>query len=164
MILQYLTLEIDNTVYAIDVFHIQEVLEYEEPLTIPCSSPLLKGIIRSRDTNIPVLNLRKKFNLEDHIPNKLTRTIVIEINDKKSNLTNLYGLICDKVIEVIEVDEKFLESVPKSKNFAGSDFISSIISIDENYILVLDVDKVFSEEEISDVKKSAKKHKSGSIK
>ena len=157
MILQFLTFELNNTTYAINVFNIQEVLEYEEPLAIPCSSSLLKGIVRSRDTNIPILNLKRKFEIAESIPNKLTRIIVVEIFDYNSNEKKLYGLIADKVIEVIEIDESKLEKVPRAKTFSGAEFISSIISDNKKYTLVLDVDKIFSTEEISNINKVSKK-------
>ena len=77
MIQQYLTFTIDDTQYAINVFQIQEVLEFEEPQKIPCSSPLLLGIIRSRNSNIAIMDLRQKFGLPNRITDKMTRIIIL---------------------------------------------------------------------------------------
>lgn len=149
MIQQYLTFTIEDTQYAVNVFQIQEVLEYEEPQKIPCSTPLLLGIIRSRDTNIAIMDLRKKFGLPPRICDKLTRTIVLEVVDQNQGVITLYGIIADKVLEVIELDDSKLESVPKNKNFSGGEFVSAVVSQNDNYLLVLDVNKIFSEKELS---------------
>lgn len=149
MIQQYLTFKVENTRYAINVFKIQEVLEYEEPQQIPCSSPLLTGIIRSRDTNIAIMDLRKKFGLGPKIPGTETRTIVLEVVDPDSGVINLYGIVADEVFEVIDLDDSNLEPLPSKKNFSGAQFVSSVFTQNDIYTLVLDVAKIFSEEELS---------------
>lgn len=149
MIQQYLTFKVENTRYAINVFKIQEVLEYEEPQQIPCSSPLLTGIIRSRDTNIAIMDLRKKFGLGPKIPGTETRTIVLEVVDQDSGVINLYGIVADEVFEVIDLDDSYLEPLPSKKNFSGAQFVSSVFTQNDIYTLVLDVAKIFSEDELS---------------
>lgn len=149
MIQQYLTFKVENTRYAINVFKIQEVLEYEEPQQIPCSSPLLTGIIRSRDTNIAIMDIRKKFGLGPKIPGTETRTIVLEVVDQDSGVINLYGIVADEVFEVIDLDDSYLEPLPSKKNFSGAQFVSSVFTQNDIYTLVLDVSKIFSEEELS---------------
>lgn len=149
MIQQYLTFKVEKTRYAINVFKIQEVLEYEEPQQIPCSSPLLTGIIRSRDTNIAIMDLRKKFGLGPKIPGTETRTIVLEVVDQDSGVINLYGIVADEVFEVIDLDDSYLEPLPSKKNFSGAQFVSSVFTQNDIYTLVLDVAKIFSEEELS---------------
>lgn len=149
MIQQYLTFTVENTRYAINVFKIQEVLEYQEPQRIPCSSPLLLGIIRSRDTNIAIMDLRKKFGLPSKTPGTETRTIVLEVDDYETGVINLYGIVADQVYEVIELDSSKLEELPKAKNFSGAEFVSSVFINNDAYTLILDVNKIFSQEEMA---------------
>ncbi|MBQ0003450.1 MAG: chemotaxis protein CheW [Treponema sp.] len=148
MIKQYLTFLIDDTQYAIDVFQIQEVLEYEEPQPIPCSSPMLLGIIRSRDSNIAIMDLRKRFGLKPRINDKMTRTIVLEIPDPEEGVINLFGIIADSVLEVIEIDDENLDVLPTSKNIKGSKFVTSVLSLNDRYLLILDTAKIFSNEDL----------------
>ena len=160
MIKQYLTFLIDDTQYAIDVFQIQEVLEYEEPQHIPCSSPLLLGIIRSRDSNIAIMDLRKRFGLAHRQIDKMTRTIVLEVPDPEQGVINLFGIIADTVLEVIDIDDDNLDVLPKTNNIQGSEFVSSVLSINDTYLLILDIKKLFSNddlEEAIDVSSSAGK-------
>lgn len=160
MIQQYLTFEINDTMYAVNVFQIQEVLEYQQPQPIPCSSPLLLGIIRSRNTNIAIMDLRQKFDLPNRITDKLTKIIVLEITNSEDGTINLYGIIADKVKEVIEVDDKNLDAMPQANKFAGSEFVTATIPLDNNYTLLLNVNKIFSDQELSKVKKSTDKKNS----
>lgn len=148
MIKQYLTFLIDDTQYAIDVFQIQEVLEYEEPQPIPCSSPLLLGIIRSRDSNIAIMDLRKRFGLGPKQADKLTRTIVLEIPDPEQGVINLFGIIADNVLEVIDIDDENLDILPATKDIKSSEFVTSVLSINNNYLLVLDTVKIFSYDDL----------------
>lgn len=156
MIQQYLTFTIENTHYAINVFKIQEVLEYEEPQKIPCSSPLLIGIIRSRDTNIAIMDIRKKFGLSPKIPGTETRTIVLEIDDQENGVINLYGIVADSVCQVIELDDSNLEPLPKTKDLAGGPFVTSVFTLNNEYTFVLDVNKIFNEKELLTKEKSSK--------
>lgn len=157
MIQQYLTFTVEDTHYAINVFKIQEVLEYEEPQHIPCSSPLLIGIIRSRDTNIAIMDIRKKFGLSPKIPGSETRTIVLEVDDPESGVINLYGIVSDSVQAVIDVDDTNLEPIPKNKNFSGAEFVSSVFTRHDHYTFVLDVNKIFTEQEMSTKQESKAK-------
>ena len=160
MIKQYLTFLIDDTQYAIDVFQIQEVLEYEEPQHLPCSSPLLLGIIRYRDSNIAIMDLRKRFGLAHRQIDKMTRTIVLEVPDPEQGVINLFGIIADTVLEVIDIDDDNLDVLPKTNNIQGSEFVSSVLSINDTYLLILDIKKLFSNddlEEAIDVSSSAGK-------
>lgn len=159
MIQQYLTFTLDNTTYAINVFQIQEVLEYEEPQVIPCSSPLLLGIIRSRNSNIAIIDIRKKFGLAPHFVDSLTRTVVLEITDQEQGVINLFGLIADKVLEVVEFDDSLCEKLPRNSNYSGAEFVTSVVSVNSNYVLILDVNKLFSEKELNQITDSTKEKK-----
>ncbi|MBP5588257.1 MAG: purine-binding chemotaxis protein CheW [Treponema sp.] len=155
MIQQYLTFKIEDTQYAINVFSIQEVLEYEEPVKIPCSSPLLTGLIRSRDQNIAVMDIRQRFGLSPKSSGIETRIIVLEITDQEHGVVNLFGIVADEVLEVIDVDDTLLEPLAKSKKFFGAEFVSDVIRQDDSYILVLDTKKLFAERDITNASKSA---------
>ena len=154
MIQQYLSFTIEDTQYAINVFRIQEVLEYEEPVKIPCSSPLLMGIIRSRDTNIAIMDIRSRFGLEKKPVDNETRIIVLEITDQEHGVINLFGITADSVQEVLDIDDSVLEPLVKSKKFCGAEFVSDIVSQNQNYLLILDVNKLFSEKDITTASKS----------
>lgn len=146
---QYLIFTLDDSRYAVNVFQIQEVLEYQKPQPIPCTSDLLLGIIRSRNTNISVIDLRKKFSLPAKEPDSQSRIIVIEVTDYDDGVINFYGIIADEVLEVLEIDDADKEQIAKNGNDEGTKFVTDVLSKDNAYTLFIDVNKIFSQDEIN---------------
>ena len=148
---QFLTFNLDNYLYAFKVFKVQEVLTYTPPVKVPCSSSYVEGLINSRDTGISVIDLRKKFKLQSKEPDKESRIIVVEVNkptEADPDHICTFGAVCDSVQEVLEVEEMSIEPPPKFGNNISSEFISGLVKKDSNFIIILDEEKIFSEEDI----------------
>ena len=148
---QFLTFNLDNCLYAFKVFKVQEVLTYTPPVKVPCSSSYVEGLINSRDTGISVIDLRKKFKLQSKEPDKESRIIVVEVNkptEADPDHICTFGAVCDSVQEVLEVEEMSIEPPPKFGNNISSEFISGLVKKDSNFIIILDEEKIFSEEDI----------------
>lgn len=150
---QYLTFNIANTCYAVNVFRVQEVLPYEKPQKLPCPDPLIAGIIRSRNTNISVINMRKKFGLELKEADLDTHIIVFEVHDDEKGCMTLFGGIVDSVKEVIPLDETDSEAPPELGTSIASRFISGVGVKDGQFIIILNPDTIFSFEELSNIQK-----------
>ncbi|MBO5730999.1 MAG: chemotaxis protein CheW [Treponema sp.] len=147
---QFLSFVLDGALYAVEVAQVQEVLEYTQPVRLPCTIDYVEGLISSREQGISVVNLRKKFELKTVEPTKKTRIIIIEINhvngDDVSVIT--FGAIADSVEEVIDLEEDTIEPAPKFGNNISGEYIRGIGKKDNKFIIILDIDKVFSTEEI----------------
>lgn len=147
---QFLSFVLDGALYAVEVAQVQEVLEYTQPVRLPCTIDYVEGLISSREQGISVVNLRKKFELKTVEPTKKTRIIIIEINhvngDDVSVIT--FGAIADSVEEVIDLEEDIIEPAPKFGNNISGEYIRGIGKKDNKFIIILDIDKVFSTEEI----------------
>ena len=156
---QFLTFCLDNTNYAINVFNIKEVIEYNTPQTLPCSTPLLLGILRLRDENITIMDVRQKFNIPPASPSKDTRIIILDIYDPFAEDKNTYGIIADSVLDVINIEDNELQSVPNSKNLSAGEFIQACTSINEKYTFILDVEKLFSHKELNKATKEKRRLK-----
>ena len=142
---QYLTFVVNDVLYAVEVFQVQEVLGYTKPVKLPCAQHYIEGLINSRDHGISIINLRAKFNMELKEPDKYTRIVVLEIHIDDGIVT--VGAVADAVEEVIEIDEKTIENAPKFGNAISSEFIKGITKKEDRFIIILDVDKIFSFEE-----------------
>lgn len=92
----------------------------------------------------------------------MTRTIVLEVPDPEEGVINLFGIIADEVIEVIDIDDENLDIIPKAKTMAGSDFVSSVLSINGSYLLVLDTEKIFTNDDIGSALDASSSSKAGS--
>ena len=147
---QFLSFVLDGALYAVEVAQVQEVLEYTQPVRLPCTIDYVEGLISSREQGISVVNLRKKFELKTVDPTKKTRIIIIEIThvdgDNVSMVT--FGAIADSVEEVIDLEEDTIEPAPKFGNNISGEYIRGIGKKDNKFIIILDIDKVFSTEEI----------------
>ena len=160
MTTQYLTFTLRNAVYAAPVAYVQEVLEYTPPDRLPCTHDYIEGIISSRGHGIQVVNLCKKFGLEPSPVTNDTRIIVFELKaaqeagaqetagqEKPKERTMIFGAVADGVDEVMDIDLNALESVLKFGNDIASEFISGIAKKGETFVILLDLVRIFLEEE-----------------
>ena len=146
---QFLSFVLDGALYAVEVAQVQEVLEYTQPVRLPCTIDYVEGLISSREQGISVVNLRKKFELKTVEPTKKTRIIIIEIAHTENDVTSVvtFGAIADSVEEVIDLEEDTIEPAPKFGNNISGEYIRGIGKKDNKFIIILDIDKVFSTEE-----------------
>ncbi len=143
----YLTFMVDNTSYAINVNSVLEVLNMTKPTAVPCALSYIEGLIYSREQGITVVNLRKRFSLEEHEADKRTKIIVVEVHTKHEGSENetviLYGLVADSVQDVIQIYEE--ELVEDAECSIPKEFISHAIRYDEKPLFILDFKKLFEE-------------------
>lgn len=144
---QYLTFKLDGAQYAVSVHNVQEVLEYTYITKVPCVATYVEGLINSRGQGISVVNLRKKFSLTDIGVTKETRIIVFEIKKDDDSIINI-GAIADSVQEVIDLDDSDIEPSPKFGNNISAQFIKGIGKREEGFIIILNMDQIFSTDEI----------------
>lgn len=138
---------VDNTSYAINVNSVLEVLNMTKPTAVPCALSYIEGLIYSREQGITVVNLRKRFSLEEHEADKRTKIIVVEVHTKHEGSENetviLYGLVADSVQDVIQIYEE--ELVEDAECSIPKEFISHAIRYDDKPLFILDFKKLFEE-------------------
>ena len=157
MTTQYLTFTLRNAVYAAPVAYVQEVLEYTTPDKLPCTHDYIEGIISSRGHGIQVVNLCKKFGLEPSPVTKDTRIIVFELKpaheagaqeqERPRERAMIFGAVADGVDEVMDIDTKALENVLKFGNDIASEYIAGIAKKGDVFVIILDLVRIFLEEE-----------------
>lgn len=148
---QYLTFALAGTVYAVNVFQVREVLAYTPPQELPSSDPIIAGLIRSREQSIPVVSLRRKFGLGDKAADGATRIIVLEINNYEEGSISVFGALADSVNEVLDLDAIGFEDTPDLGHSPAAAFIEGIGRQGDAFIIILDVDKIFSFSELSEM-------------
>ena len=142
---QYLTFGIDGDTFGVSVGKVREVLEYIKPTKLPKTADFLKGLINVRDVGIPVVDLRSKFGLPEKEVTQDTAILVIEIEGAGGQV--MIGAIADEVYEVIEIEDDHLEPPPRFGIKIDSQFIKNVGKRDDKFIIILDLDKAFSDEE-----------------
>lgn len=150
---QYLTFGIDGETYGIAVAKVREVLEYQKPTKLPKAANFLKGLINVRNVGIPVVDLRAKFGLPEIEVTQDTAILVVEIDAADGQV--IIGAIADEVYEVIELEADKLEPPPCFGVKIDSQFIKNVGKRDDRFIIILDLDRAFINDEAQELEELA---------
>lgn len=144
---QLLTFLLDDEVYGVDIRQIQEVLEYRKVTRVPRSQPFLLGVINLRGKVVPVLDLRRLFDmtLADITVNTCIVIIDILLDGEKVSI----GVLTDAVKEVVELPVCEISAPPRIGSRVNNRFISGMGKQDGGFIVILNVQKVMADEEIN---------------
>lgn len=142
----FLSFIIDNEYFAVNVGKVLEVLQKQKVTRVPNVTDDIVGVTNFRGEIIPVFETRTRFGLPNRETNDKYVIIVLEItvNSTKS----IIGAMADRVKDVINIEENDILAVPKMSNKIKEELISGIYKQKEDFIMLLDVDKMFSEQEI----------------
>jgi purine-binding chemotaxis protein CheW len=142
---EYMTFNLGNTEYAIELPKIREILTYPELITpLPNTEKYVKGLVNLRGEVVPVLDLRVKFGIEA-IFNENTAVIAILTNDKR-----MLGIVVDKVDDVDKLDSNNLSPASDMSSSIPLKYIKGY-SVQEgnNMLVVMDIEATISREELS---------------
>lgn len=144
---QYLTFKLDDEIFALDISKVREVLEFVSVTKVPRTPDFMRGVINLRGSVVPVLDLRLKFGLS--MTEKTVNTCVIIVEVMLDSEKTILGTLADSVQEVMELEPESIEPAPKIGNKLRTDFIKGMGKHGEEFIIILDIDRVFSVEELS---------------
>jgi len=151
----YLTFKLDNETYAANVSKVLNILEISKITKVPKSPDYMKGVINLRGTVLPLIDTRIKFGLTETMYTTNTCILVLDITISEELVQ--IGALVDGVSEVLKIESNQIFSPPKMGSKYHSEFISGMYKAeDEQFIMILDMDKVFSNEEFIDVHTNAK--------
>ena len=142
----YLTLRLEKELLAIEVSRVREVLDMCSITKVPRTPTFMRGVINLRGTVIPVIDLRSKFGMSSIESTIESRIVVMEIN-MDGNET-VAGVLTDAVHDVIEINEDKIDASPESGTSWRREYVKGIGKHGENFILLLDMDRVFSRADI----------------
>lgn len=147
---QYLTFKLDEEVFALDVAKVREILEYTCVTKVPQTPDFMRGVINLRGSVVPVVDLRLKFGMTATEQTVNTCIIVSEVNTGEE--TMLLGALADSVQEVDEMAPEEIEAAPHIGTRLNIDFIKGMGKKDGNFVMILDIDRVFTENELETVR------------
>ncbi len=143
----YLTFTLDDELFAVEVVKVREVLDYTVITKIPKTPEYMRGVINLRGSVVPVIDLRLKFGMTKTENKVNTCIIVLEI--RMDDETVVLGALADSVQEVFELEPDQIEPAPKFGTRFKEEFLKGMGKRDEKFIMILDIDKVFSSDEIA---------------
>lgn len=137
--------KIDNEEFAVNIIQVERILGYTEPTKIPESPEFIKGVITYQNEILPIMDLKKKFNLSDTRLKDNPKIVVVKNNDKK------VGLIVDLVSEVIDVDDSMIEEAPNIVRGISNEYIRGMIKLNDRIIILIDTEKILTNDEMSKI-------------
>ncbi len=142
----YLTFTLDDELFAVEVSKVREVLDYTEITKIPKTPEFMRGVINLRGSVVPVIDLRLKFGMTKTEVKVNTCIIVLEVNMEAE--TVILGALADSVQEVFDLEPDQIEPAPKFGTKFKEEFLKGMGKKDDKFIIILDIDKVFTNDEI----------------
>lgn len=146
---QYLTFKLDEEVFALDVAKVREILEYSGITKVPQTPDFMRGVINLRGSVVPVIDLRLKFGMSATVQTVNTCTIVVEVALEEEPL--ILGVLADSVQEVVEMGPEQIEAAPHIGTRLNTDFIKGMGKHDNRFVMILDIDKIFTDDELHKV-------------
>lgn len=141
---EYVTFSLNAELYAFDALQVQEIIELTTVTKVPHLPGHLKGVINLRGTIIPVIDLKQKFGMEGYgTYRKHTCIIVTEFS------AGVMGLIVDTVSDIMNIPETSISAAPDFGTKINTEFIAGMAKTGDSLVLLLNVDKVLTDEESS---------------
>jgi purine-binding chemotaxis protein CheW len=143
---QYLGFQIAEEEYAIDILRVREILEYDEVTRVPTTPPSIRGVINLRGRVVPVVDLAVRFGLPEREVTRKTCIVVVEV-DLEGESTVL-GVLADSVSQVMDLAAGDVVPPPPFGSRVRVDWLRGIGRVDRRFVLLLDIDRVLSAEEL----------------
>lgn len=140
-ILQLVTFTLGQEEYAVDILKVQEINRMKEITRVPNSPSYVEGVINLRGKVIPVVDLRKKFGLEEKENDEQSRIMIMDIQ----GIT--MGLVVDSVSEVLRIPSSTVEPTPPMASNISAEFIKGIAKLEDRLIILLDMDRLLGKAE-----------------
>jgi purine-binding chemotaxis protein CheW len=144
---QYLTFKLEDEVFALDISKVREVLDFTVVTKVPRTPEFMRGVINLRGNVVPVVDIRLKFGMTK--TEKTVNTCIIIVEISLDGDTTILGALADAVQEVLDLEPGQIEPAPKIGTRLRTDFIKGMGKRDDQFIIILDIDKVFSADELS---------------
>lgn len=150
---QYLTFKLANEVFALEVAKVREILEFTSITKVPQTPEFMRGVINLRGSVVAVIDLRLNFGMQ--CTEQTINTCIIVVEVKLDGEVIVLGVLADSVQEVVEMEPDQIEPAPHIGTKLNTDFIKGMGKIDNKFVMILDVDKVFSSDELALVQGAA---------
>jgi len=128
--------------FAVTILRVREVLEYLKPTRVPKTQKHMIGVINLRGNVVPVVDLRTLFGMPQGERTVHSAIIILDVGLRDEQVT--IGALVDSVREVIDIKDSDIEPPPRIGMGLNTDFIKGMGRYAEEFLIILDVDKVFS--------------------
>lgn len=151
---QYLTFKLADEIFAVDVAKVREILDFTSVTKVPQTPEFMRGVINLRGSVVPVMDMRLKFGMSG--TEKTVDTCIIVMEMALEGDTIIVGSLADSVQEVINLEPDQIEPAPRIGTRINTEFIVGMGKQNEQFIMILDIDRVFCAGDLDGVLNDAK--------
>lgn len=138
---QYVIFKLGKEEFGIDIMNVREIVQYQESVKVPNSPSFVEGIINYRGKVIPIVCLKKKFNMEMSLRDANTRIIVINLNDRQ------IGFLVDEASQTVRIDESNIDPTPDVITGVERKYITGVGKLDNRLVILIDLEKVLTDDD-----------------
>ena len=152
---KYLTFSLGSEEYGVEILKVREIIGLLDITPVPHTPEFIKGVINLRGKVIPVIDLRLKFGLKPKEYDERTCIIVVEVSNEAGSV--MMGIVVDSVSEVLNISSTDIEPAPKFGTNIDTKFILGMAKTKDRVKILLDINKVLTQEEIGVVTQTVEK-------
>lgn len=151
---QYLTFVLAGEIYALGILNIKEIIDYGQPTEVPMMPAFVRGVINLRGSVLPVVDLMARFGKGNTKIAKRTSIVIVETGGTVGDSPQDIGVMVDAVNEVVDIGQRDIEPPPSFGTGIRPEFISGMAKRDSRFIILLNVNRVLSEDEMANLSKT----------
>ena len=146
---KYLTFKLVDEEYGLEILKVREIIGMMAITSLPRTPSFVRGVINLRGKVIPVIDLRKKFDMETSADTDMTCIIVVEVVSKSSSIQ--IGILVASVSEVLDIRGEDIEEAPSFGTNIDTAFILGMAKAKGSVKILLNIEKVLSPAELENV-------------
>ncbi len=139
---QYLTFMLGQEEYGVDILRVQEIKGWERATEIPNTPDYIRGVMNLRGTVVPIVDLRRRFDLESADYTNTTVVIVLKVEGEGDGQTRTMGFVVDAVSDVYNVSADSIQTAPDFGARVNTQFIRGLAVVEDKMVILLDFDRL----------------------
>ena len=141
---QIMMFELENEIFGLDILRVQEIRSFNAMTLIPNSPDYIIGMMNLRGAIVPVINLRKRFRLQDKEIRETAVIIVLKAYPEDVNQEKTIGILVDSVQDAKNVQQDAMQPAPPDHNARlGEGAVRALVEVAERMVTILDLDRIF---------------------
>ncbi len=146
---QYLTFIMADEEYGVDILSVKEIRNWDSATPIPKAPDHVRGVINLRGTIIPIIDLRQCFGMKAIQYGPLTVVLVLQVETERGHRE--LGIVVDAVSDVYSLEHSQVKPAPDMGERINTAYIKGLASIDEKMVILLNIEKLLSQEDINSI-------------
>lgn len=144
---QYLIFSLGRELFGVGTLRVREIIEYGHLTTVPMMPSFIRGVINLRGAVVPVIDLNARFGRAATQVSRRTCIVILEVQNDDE--THVLSIIVDSVSAVRHIDRASVEPAPSFGTHIRADFIEGMAKVNETFVILLDLGKVMSVDDLS---------------